>query len=149
MATGKYHCCLNRQTHNKSDSFCCVFGKFMLKVQRKPITDLVKKAYKLYFDCSLGEQDNNFALISHAEPVLLLQPNVLLPLPHYEGLPVSNSNRPSAARSNHIKTRNGNFAVGFEKYLCFCAYGTAVTPRTTKQSRNCLLGNHMLLERKM
>lgn len=56
MATGKHRCCINHP-----DNFCYMCGKFTPKAQRKAITDLIKKAYKLYFDCPLGDQDKNFA----------------------------------------------------------------------------------------
>lgn len=56
MAYSKSRCCLNHP-----DNFCYVCGKFTPKAQRKPITELVKKAYKLYFDCPVGDQDKNFA----------------------------------------------------------------------------------------
>lgn len=56
MATGKLRYCVNHP-----DNFCYVCGKFTPKIQRRSITNLVKKAYKLYFDCALGDQDKNFA----------------------------------------------------------------------------------------
>jgi hypothetical protein len=30
-------------------------------MSEKPITDLIKKAYKIYFDCALGDQEKNWA----------------------------------------------------------------------------------------
>lgn len=43
MATGKTHTYLNHP------NFCYVCGKYALKAQREPITDLINKAHKLYY----------------------------------------------------------------------------------------------------
>ena len=51
MTNGKTRGCVN-----DPDNFSYMCVKFTPKVQRKPITDLVKKAYKLYFGCALGDQ---------------------------------------------------------------------------------------------
>ncbi|KAJ4447527.1 hypothetical protein ANN_09534 [Periplaneta americana] len=41
--------------------YVCMWQVHSKKKKKKPINDLVKKAYKLYFDCILGYQDKSFA----------------------------------------------------------------------------------------
>lgn len=43
------------------NSYCYVCGEFVVKKQRKNITDFVKKAYYAYFGVKLGDQDRNWA----------------------------------------------------------------------------------------
>nr|CAH7753306.1 unnamed protein product [Callosobruchus chinensis] len=50
-----------RECKNHPDSFCCVCGEFTLKTQRKPLSPLLKTAYKFYFDCQVGDQDKTWA----------------------------------------------------------------------------------------
>jgi len=50
-----------RSCVNNADSFCYICGKFTLKKQKNKITHLIKKAYKLYFGCDLGDQDKKWA----------------------------------------------------------------------------------------
>ncbi|KAK4880018.1 hypothetical protein RN001_008164 [Aquatica leii] len=50
-----------RECKNHPDSFCYVCGELTLKAQRKPLSPLVKTAYKLYFDCQVGDQDKTWA----------------------------------------------------------------------------------------
>lgn len=50
-----------RECKNHPDSFCYVCGEFTLKAQRKPLSPLLKTAYKFYFDCQVGDQDKNWA----------------------------------------------------------------------------------------
>ena len=46
-----------RKWKNKPDSFCYVCGCYTLLRQRRNITSFVKRAYKAYFQISLGDQD--------------------------------------------------------------------------------------------
>ena len=46
---------------NDPDSFCYICGQFTLKKQKRNINSKVKKAYKLYFGCELGDQDKKWA----------------------------------------------------------------------------------------
>lgn len=46
---------------NDPDSFCYICGQFALKKQKRHITSQVKKAYKLYFGCEIGDQDKKWA----------------------------------------------------------------------------------------
>jgi hypothetical protein len=44
------------------NSFCYICGEVVLKSQRKPLSQLVRKAYELYFGCKVGDQDKIWAL---------------------------------------------------------------------------------------
>lgn len=50
-----------RECKNHPDSFCYVCGEVTLKTQQKPLSPLLKTAYKFYFDCQVGEQDKDWA----------------------------------------------------------------------------------------
>lgn len=50
-----------RKCNNSPDSFCYVCGSFTTKAQRRAITTDLKKIYKLYFGCPLGDQDKSWA----------------------------------------------------------------------------------------
>jgi hypothetical protein len=40
---------------NKSNSFCYICSEVVLKSQRKSLSELVRKAYELYFGCEVGD----------------------------------------------------------------------------------------------
>ena len=46
---------------NEGDSFCYVCGEYTIKSNKKTITPLIKKAYHLYFNCKIGDQDKSWA----------------------------------------------------------------------------------------
>jgi hypothetical protein len=46
-----------RKCVNGVDSFCYVCGDYTIKLNRKTVTLLIKKAYELYFGCKIGDQD--------------------------------------------------------------------------------------------
>ena len=48
---------MSRGCVNDTNSFCYICGEFTTKVQRRNMTPLVKKAYELYFQCHIGDQD--------------------------------------------------------------------------------------------
>ncbi len=50
-----------RQCKNDPDKFCYVCGNFTTKIQRRALTTDIKKMYKLYFGCHLGDQDKPWA----------------------------------------------------------------------------------------
>src|ERR1700761_9356004 len=50
-----------RHCLNHPDTFCYVCGSFTTKSQRRIITADLKKIYKLYFSCPLGDQDKPWA----------------------------------------------------------------------------------------
>lgn len=50
-----------RQCRNSRDAFCYICGECTLVHQRRSMTDLVKKAYHLYFGCKIGDQDKEWA----------------------------------------------------------------------------------------
>lgn len=50
-----------RHCLNHPDTFCYVCGSFTTKSQRRKITADLKKIYKLYFSCPLGDQDKPWA----------------------------------------------------------------------------------------
>ena len=50
-----------RRCLNDPDNFCYICGQFTAKIQRRKFNDNVKKAYKLYFGCEVGDQDKNWA----------------------------------------------------------------------------------------
>lgn len=52
---------MSRKCLNSSDSFCYICGEYTLKSSRATMTPLVKKAYKLYFGCKIGDQDKTWA----------------------------------------------------------------------------------------
>nr|CAI5849570.1 unnamed protein product [Callosobruchus analis] len=49
-----------RECKNHPDSFCYVCREFTLKAQRKPLSPLLKIAYKFYFDCQVGDADKTW-----------------------------------------------------------------------------------------
>jgi hypothetical protein len=46
---------------NSPDIFCYICGQFVIKKQRRNITDFVKKAYYAYFGMKVGDQDKSWA----------------------------------------------------------------------------------------
>src|SRR4051812_45987613 len=52
---------MSRQYRNQPDCFCYICGEFTLKAQQRTTTPLVRKAYELYFDCKVGDQDKPWA----------------------------------------------------------------------------------------
>jgi hypothetical protein len=50
-------CNMSRSCQNKPNSFSYICGEVELKSQRKPLPQLVRKAYELYFGCKVGDQD--------------------------------------------------------------------------------------------
>jgi len=46
---------------NSSDNFCYICGEVAFARRRKAITEIVKKAYHLYFGCKIGDQDKPWA----------------------------------------------------------------------------------------
>ena len=48
---------MTRKCKNNPDLFCCVCGNFAIKAQKRSITPDLKKLYKLYFECRLGDRD--------------------------------------------------------------------------------------------
>ena len=46
---------------NRADSFCYVCGKVTFASQKRALTQIVKKAYHLYFGCKVGDQDKSWA----------------------------------------------------------------------------------------
>lgn len=50
-----------RKCVNHPDNFCYVCGELTFKSQRRCFTPLVRKCYQLYFGCSVGDQDKNWA----------------------------------------------------------------------------------------
>jgi hypothetical protein len=46
---------------NNSHKFFYIHGQFTLKSQKITVMPVIKKAYKLYFGCKLGDQDKNCA----------------------------------------------------------------------------------------
>ena len=50
-----------RSCKNHPDLFCYVCGNFTAKPQRRSITTELKKLYKMYFGCPLGDQDKRWA----------------------------------------------------------------------------------------
>ena len=50
-----------RSCKNPPNIFCYICGEFTPKSQRCQITNLVKTAYKFYFNCGLGDQDRAWA----------------------------------------------------------------------------------------
>ena len=52
---------IRRSCVNHCDVFCYICGEYMLKENRKNITDFVKHAYLGYFGVQLGDQDKTWA----------------------------------------------------------------------------------------
>ena len=52
---------MRRKYVNQTDSFCCVCGKVAFAAQKCALTQIVKKAYHLYFGCKFGDQDKSWA----------------------------------------------------------------------------------------
>jgi hypothetical protein len=50
---------------NSLNIFCYICVEFSPKSQRKSITPIVNEAYKLYFGCKVGDQDESWALLSY------------------------------------------------------------------------------------
>ena len=50
-----------RECKNHPDKFCYVCEKFTIKSQQHPITNSMKKIYRLYFGCLLGDQNKSWA----------------------------------------------------------------------------------------
>ena len=46
---------------NNTDSFCYICSEFTPKSQQSGLTSLVQKAYDLYFQCKVGDQDKTWA----------------------------------------------------------------------------------------
>lgn len=51
----------SRGCMNHPDSFCYICGEYTVKKYQRALTDKLKKLYKLYFDCAVGEQDKTWA----------------------------------------------------------------------------------------
>jgi len=51
----------SRGCKNSPNSFCYICGEYTTKKYQRTLTDKVKKLYKLYFQCSVGEQDKSWA----------------------------------------------------------------------------------------
>ena len=52
---------MSRRCKNQADCFCYICGEYTLKAQQRTMTSLVRKAYDLYFDCKVGDQDKPWA----------------------------------------------------------------------------------------
>jgi hypothetical protein len=52
---------MSRSRQNKPNSFCYICGEVVLKSQTKPLSQLVRKAYELYFGCEVGHEDKVLA----------------------------------------------------------------------------------------
>ena len=52
---------MSRQCRNRRDTFCYICGEYTLVHQKRSMTDIVKKAYHLYFGIKLGDQDKEWA----------------------------------------------------------------------------------------
>ena len=52
---------LRRKCKNKPDFFCYVCGCHTLLCQSHNITSFVKRAYKVYFQIPLGDQDKKWS----------------------------------------------------------------------------------------
>jgi len=50
-----------RKSVDSADKFCYICGEVTFARQRKAITAIVKKAYHLYFECKIGDQDKPWA----------------------------------------------------------------------------------------
>ncbi|KRZ59901.1 hypothetical protein T02_1197 [Trichinella nativa] len=53
----------SRKCLSSPDSFCHIFGSFVMKSNMQKITDIVNKAYFAYFGIKLGDQDKSWATI--------------------------------------------------------------------------------------
>jgi len=62
-----------RECKNKPDSFCYVCVCYALFRQRRNITSLVKRAYKVYFQNPVGDQDKKWSshMVRHDCEVML------------------------------------------------------------------------------
>ena len=58
-----FHICLHvsRGCTNSVDSFCYICGEFIIKKYQRDITENIKKLFKLYFGCRLGDEDKKWA----------------------------------------------------------------------------------------
>lgn len=52
---------MSRICKNSPDHFCYICGEFTFSKHRKSLTPLIRKAYELYFDCKVGDQDKSWA----------------------------------------------------------------------------------------
>ena len=52
---------MSRRCINDKDSFCCTYGEFVFKENRKTIDEFYMKAYYTYFKIKLGDQDKTWA----------------------------------------------------------------------------------------
>jgi hypothetical protein len=52
---------MSRSCQNKLNSFCYICSKVALKLQRKPLLQLMRKGYDLYFGCKVRDQDKVWA----------------------------------------------------------------------------------------
>ena len=50
----------SRQCKTDPNRFCCICGEFALAKEKRSITSHIKKMYKAYFDCYLGDQDKSW-----------------------------------------------------------------------------------------
>ena len=53
--------CLRRKCKNDPDNFCYIYGQYTPPVHRRKLTPKVKLAYKFYFGCEVGDQDNKWS----------------------------------------------------------------------------------------
>ena len=57
--------CVSKMTSrgcvNSSESFCYLYGEFVVKKQQRNITDFVEKVYFAYFGVKIGDQDKSWA----------------------------------------------------------------------------------------
>jgi hypothetical protein len=52
---------MSRNCVHSADKFCYTCGEVTFARQRKAVTAIVKKAYRLYFWCKIGDQDKSWA----------------------------------------------------------------------------------------
>ncbi|CAK8672867.1 unnamed protein product [Clavelina lepadiformis] len=52
---------MSRKCKNNPDLFCYICGSFTIKGKQQIITSDIKKMYKLYSGCPLGDQDKQWA----------------------------------------------------------------------------------------
>lgn len=52
---------MSRFCKNSPNAFCYICGEVTFKDQRKPLSQLIQKAYELYFGCKIGDQDKIWA----------------------------------------------------------------------------------------
>ena len=49
-----------RYCNNKPDNFCYICGELVAKRNQRNISDTIKRAYLLYFQCAVGDQDKKW-----------------------------------------------------------------------------------------